>query len=64
MAIPMKPNLLASLQAAIEHHHAGRLDEAEQLYRVVLHADGRNADALNLLGVLQYHRGENPEALE
>jgi tetratricopeptide (TPR) repeat protein len=64
MAIPMKPNLLASLQAAIEHHHAGRLDEAEQLYRVVLHADGRNADALNLLGVLQYQRGENPEALE
>ena len=60
----MKPSLLAKLQAALEHHHAGRRDEAEQLYRAVLCADASNADALNLLGVLEYERGRNLEALD
>ena len=60
----MKPNLLAKLQTALEHHHAGRADEAEQLYRAVLRADAQNADALNLLGVLEYERGRNLEALD
>ena len=60
----MKPSLLAKLQAALEHHHAGRRDEAEQLYRAVLRADASNADALNLLGVLEYERGRNLEALD
>ena len=60
----MKPNLLAQLRAALEHHHAGRPDEAEQLYRAVLRADAGNADALNLLGVLEYERGRNLEALD
>ncbi|MEI8044827.1 MAG: tetratricopeptide repeat protein, partial [Verrucomicrobiota bacterium] len=60
----MKPNSLASLQAALDHHHAGRLAEAEQLYRAVLSADANDPDALNLLGVLEYERGRNLEALE
>jgi len=60
----MKPKLLLSLQAALEHHHSGRLAEAEQLYRAVLRADANDPDALNLLGVLQYQQGQNLEALE
>ena len=60
----MNPSLLAKLQAALEHYHAGRPNEAEQLYRAVLCADARNADALNLLGVLEYERGRNLEALD
>ena len=60
----MKPNSLASLQAALGHHQAGRLAEAEQLYRAVLRADANDPDALNLLGVLEYQRGQNLEALE
>ena len=60
----MSSNLLAMLQTALEHHHAGRPAEAEQLYRVVLQADAENADALNLLGVLEYERGRNPPALD
>ena len=60
----MKPTLLAKLPAALAHHHAGRPEEAEQLYRTVLRADARNADALNLLGVLVCQRGRNLEALD
>jgi tetratricopeptide (TPR) repeat protein len=36
----------------IRHHQAGRLREAESLYRQVLAADPRHADSLNLLGVI------------
>jgi tetratricopeptide (TPR) repeat protein len=64
MAILVQPNLMASLQTALGHHRAGRLVEAEQLYRAVLRAEANDADALNLLGVLEYQRGRNLEALE
>ena len=51
------------LQTALEHHHAGRPDVAEQLYRAVLQTDVENTDALNLLGVLEYERSQNLVAL-
>jgi protein O-GlcNAc transferase len=41
-----------NLQAAVEHHRAMRLSEAERLYRNVLAHDPLNADALHLLGVI------------
>jgi Flp pilus assembly protein TadD len=37
---------------AVEHHQAGRLPEAEALYRKVLALEPNHADALHLLGVL------------
>lgn len=40
------------LDEGIEHHQAGRLQEAEQCYRAVLAKDSRNTDALHLLGLL------------
>ncbi len=40
------------LQRAWEQHKAGRLLQAEQLYRQVLRTDPRNARALHLLGVI------------
>jgi protein O-GlcNAc transferase len=53
------PDLLA---AAHHQHAAGRLEEAEMLYRRILSADPSHADALNLMGVLAYRRGRYEEA--
>jgi tetratricopeptide (TPR) repeat protein len=40
------------LGVAVNHHEAGRLAQAESLYREILKQDPRQADALHLLGVL------------
>jgi len=42
----------AAFAKALLHHQAGRLSEAEALYRSVLADDARHADSLHLLGVL------------
>jgi tetratricopeptide (TPR) repeat protein len=49
------------LGAAIDHHQAGRLHDAERIYRQILAYDPQNADALNLLGVVTVQLG-NPAA--
>ncbi len=52
-----------SIDDAIRHHEAGRLDEAERLYRAMLDAEPRHPDALHLLGVLLTQLGEYDEAI-
>jgi protein O-GlcNAc transferase len=53
----------ASLFAqALALHQAGRVTEAEPLYRQVLQAEPRHFDSLHLLGVVHYQRGEYREA--
>jgi predicted O-linked N-acetylglucosamine transferase (SPINDLY family) len=52
------------LQVALEHHKAGRLAEAEQLYRQVLEQEPGNAEALHFLGVLAHQVGRNDAAIE
>jgi protein O-GlcNAc transferase len=47
-----------SLEAAIQHHQRGDFGEAERLYRAVLRAEPRHADAHHLLGFLFLQRGE------
>ena len=54
----------ASLETALQHHQAGRLGEAEALYREILAANPDDADALQLLGLLCLHRGEALGAVE
>jgi predicted O-linked N-acetylglucosamine transferase (SPINDLY family) len=49
---------------ATEHHGAGRLAEAEQLYRQILAQQPEHPETLQLLGVLAHQVGRNDDALE
>jgi tetratricopeptide (TPR) repeat protein len=51
-----------SLALAAEHQKAGRLEEAEQLYRKVLRSNPTNVDALRLLGAVAMSNGRIYEA--
>lgn len=53
-----------AIRIAIEHHQAGRLPDAERIYRQVLEAEPENADALHLLGVIALQAGRNETAIE
>jgi predicted O-linked N-acetylglucosamine transferase (SPINDLY family) len=44
---------------ALQHHQAGRLREAEQLYRQILAQQPRHADAMHLLGVIAHQAGRH-----
>ncbi len=57
------PTTAEHLQQAMEWHKAGNLAEAEAVYRDVLAADPKNADALHMLGVLASQRGDLQHAL-
>ena len=52
-----------SLDDAFRHHQAGRLDEAEALYRELLRREPRNHEALHLLGMLSQQAGRGEEAV-
>ena len=52
-----------AMAEALAHHEAGRLREAEQLYRRVLAADPQNADALHLLGLVAHQAGRSDVAV-
>ena len=47
---------------ACDHYRAGRLGEAEGLYRQVIALDRRHLDSLHLLGLLAYQGGRLDEA--
>jgi hypothetical protein len=47
------------LEAALQHHQAGRLSEAEAVYRQVRTEDPRSFPALHLLGVIAHQRGQH-----
>jgi len=53
-----------AFELALQHHQAGRLAEAEALYRQMLAADPRHADALHLLGVVAHQAGQNDVATD
>ncbi len=52
------------MQQAIEHHQAGRLAQAETLYRQVLQEYPRHPEALHLLGVIACQSGNHEAAVE
>ena len=63
-APPAPPPDTDALQNAIRIHQAGRLDEAEKIYRQILEADPGHADALHFLGVLAHQKDRQEEAAE
>ena len=48
---------------AVAFHEAGRMAEAEALYRVILNAEPHNADALHLLGLVHFQTGRAEQAI-
>lgn len=57
-------NATFSLQDAYELHQAGRLNDAEIVYRAWLELHPDNPDAMHLLGMLRHQRGDSAEALQ
>ena len=53
-----------AFQIALQHHRAGRLTEAEALYRQILAVQPNHADALHFLGVIAHQAGRHGVAVE
>jgi len=53
-----------TIELAVEHHQAGRLDKAENLYRQALKSGPDNPTALHALGVAAYQRRQHGIAAE
>ena len=49
---------------ALQHHHAGRLPDAEALYRQILAIQPNHADALRLLGLIAHQTGRHDLAAD
>ncbi|MDR3404796.1 MAG: tetratricopeptide repeat protein [Chthoniobacter sp.] len=49
---------------ALQHHQAGRLADAEALYRQILAVQPNHADALHFLGVIAHQSGRNDLAVD
>jgi predicted O-linked N-acetylglucosamine transferase (SPINDLY family) len=60
----MPVNIEQEMQAALGHHQAGRLAEAEAIYRRVLAQVPEHAGALHLLGILSLQAGNPARAIE
>lgn len=58
------PGIEQTIGLAMQHHQAGRLQQAEAMYRQVLAKQPGHADVLYLLGILAGQTGRNDEAVE
>jgi len=56
--------LNAELQAGVEHHKAGRIDDAEAIYRSLLKKVPHQPNALHLLGLIETQRGRPTRGVE
>jgi Flp pilus assembly protein TadD len=53
-----------TLNMALEHHRAGRVREAEILYRQILQSQPDHPNALHLLGLIAHQAGRHADALK
>lgn len=60
----MTQTLTRTLEDAIAHHRAGRLPEAEKLYRAALRAEPAHAGANHNLALITLQRGQGEASLE
>ena len=58
------PTIDETLRIAVQHHQAGRLQQAQQHYEEVLRVDPQNVDGLHLLGVVLNQQGNHARAIE
>src|SRR5438128_8361679 len=56
--------IFEALQRASELHRVGELGQAEQLYRLVLHHEPGNAEAMHGVGMIAYQVGKPEVAVE
>jgi len=56
--------IAALFAAALPHHRAGRLTEAEAIYRQILAADPEHLGSLHLLGAIAHQTGRNDAAAD
>jgi protein O-GlcNAc transferase len=56
----MQPGILEN---ALEHHRAGRLEQAKILYLQILQAQPNHPDALHLLGLISLQHGQHEQAI-
>ena len=58
------PNPMEQFKLAIEHHQAGRLEEAERICKRILELQPNNADAMHMLGVIAFQIGGSKVAIQ
>lgn len=56
--------LAQAIELALQHHRAGRLDEAEVAYKNILAQAPNNPDAIHLLGVIASQKGRHDLAID
>jgi len=54
----MSLDIQTALEKAVGCQKQGRLDEAEHLYRLILKVEPTHPDALHLLGLVSFNRGD------
>ena len=64
MPVEATPDSNDILNMAVQHHQAGRLDQADALYRLLLDVEPDFPDALHLSGLLCLARNQPGEAVE
>src|SRR4051794_23019682 len=51
-------------RTGLEHHRAGRVDEAQRAYRQLLVVEPRHSDALHMLGIIEQQAGHHQRGFE
>ncbi|MBI3838864.1 MAG: tetratricopeptide repeat protein [Planctomycetia bacterium] len=57
------PTIAETFTLAFAHHQRGELAQAQRIYRQILEADPKHADAWHLLGVAAHQSGRHVEAI-